>query len=109
MRVPPFVQPYVRSTGPWLLLAVWVGVVLLLCLRALDPPPARVGPERAEQFSEPRARAVVEHLSEDIGIRLNGTPAHRRAAEFLASELRKIPGFEVEIQEAEGTRTFSSV
>ena len=42
-------------------------------------------------------------------MRLNGTPPHRRAAEYLAAELRKIPGFEVEIQEVADTHKFATL
>ena len=51
----------------------------------------------------------MDHLSEQIGVRLNGTRPHRRAAEYLAAELRKLPGFEVEMQEVADTHTFATV
>ena len=98
-----------RAASPWLLLAGVVLGVFALCVWALQPPPPRAAGARPDQFSEPRARAIVDHLSEDIGVRLNGTPGHRRAAEYLASELRKIPRLEVEIQEVADTQIFSTV
>ena len=98
-----------RAASPWLLLAGVVLGVFALCVWALQPPPPRAAGARPDQFSEPRARAIVDHLSEDIGVRLNGTPGHRRAAEFLASELRRIPRLEVEIQEVADTHVFATV
>ena len=74
-------------------------MVLALVWWGLKPPAALDRSAPPERFSEGRARDIVRHLSEDIGLRVNGTPGHRRAAEYLAAELRKIPGVEVETQE----------
>jgi hypothetical protein len=95
--------------GPWLTLAFVILGAFGICLVASTPPAPRAAPPSPGDFSEPRARALVDHLSAGIGLRLNGTPGHRRAAELLASELRKIPGVEVELQEAAGTQVFSTV
>src|SRR5690348_9526840 len=103
-----FVRPQLRTAAPWVGLAALVLGGLGLCVWAVEPPGPRTD-ERPDQFSERRARAVVDHLSEDIGVRLNGTPAHRRAADFLAAQLRGIPGLEVEIQEVAGTQIFATV
>jgi hypothetical protein len=106
----PFVRDgQIRVAGPWLSLAILVLAVLAICLSVIEPPAPRAGEVAPGEFSEPRARVVVDHLSENIGVRLNGTAPHRRAAEFLASELRKVPGFEVEIQQVGGTQIFSTV
>ena len=69
------------------------------------PPAALGGDAAADRFSEARARDIVRQLSERIGRRVNGTPGHAHAAEFLAAELSKIPGVEVETQQSAGTYT----
>lgn len=92
-----------EAVNPWLLVAGTVVVVMALSVRALAPPPALPRDAPAERFSEGRARDVVVALTQDIGLRVNGTPGHARAAEYLANELRKLPGVEVELQEYAGT------
>jgi len=92
----------------WAALVALLAVLVGACWRALQPPaplPADAPPDR---FSEGRARAVVRHLADDIGMRVNGTPNHARAAEWLAAELRKIPGLEVEQQIAADAHVFRS-
>ena len=58
----------------WVLLAIGVIVAFFLVARSQSLPP--VVPEGAgpERFSAARAMGVVRHLTEDIGLRLNGTP-----------------------------------
>jgi len=92
----------------WAALVALLAVVVGAAWRTLQPPaplPADAPPER---FSEDRARAVVRHLADDIGMRVNGTANHQRAAEWLAAELRKIPGLEVELQVASDAHVFKS-
>lgn len=60
----------------------------------VDAPP--------EQFSEGRAMATVRKLADEIGTHPVSSAANLTAAQFLASELRKQPRLEVEIQEVEG-------
>jgi hypothetical protein len=74
---------------------------------ALRPPAPLPADAPAARFSEGRAREVVQRLV-DLGERVNGTAAHARAAELLASELRRIPGLEVEIQDVAGTEVYRS-
>jgi hypothetical protein len=94
---------FLGSIGSWLVVWGTIAAVLFLSARALVPP-APLGPDApAERFAEGRAREIIRHLSETIGLRPNGTPAHRQAALYLADELRKIPGVEVETQAAAGT------
>jgi hypothetical protein len=87
-----------RTSGSWLLVFGTIAAALLLSVHALAPPAPLGRDAPAERFSEGRARDIIRHLTEDIGLRVNGTPGHARAAEFLAAELRKIPGVEVEMQ-----------
>jgi len=81
-------------------LALLVGVLLVVGLvafsmRSRSPLPADAPEDR---FSAERAMEIVRYLSEEIGMRPNGSPAHERAAEYLAAELRELPGVEVELQ-----------
>ena len=92
-----------RSGGPWLLVFGTIATVLILSVHALAPPAPLGRDAPMERFSEERARDIIRHLTEDIGLRVNGTPGHAKAAELLAAELRKIPGVEVETQLASGT------
>jgi len=85
-----------------------MAAVMLGSWRALQPPVALSDDAPATRFSEGRARVLVRRLAEDIGLRVNGTPAHARAAELLAGELRRIPGLEVETQSASGTQVYRS-
>src|SRR5512140_861102 len=87
-----------ESVAPWLLVFGTMAAALVLSVRALAPP-APVGRDApADRFSEERARDVVATLTRDIGLRPNGSAAHARAAEYLAAELRKLSGVEVELQ-----------
>ena len=45
---------------------------------------------------------VVKKLADEIGPHPIGSPAGAAAAEFLATELRKLPRVEVEVQDVEG-------
>ena len=94
-----------RSGCPWLLLFGTVAACLILSARALVPLAALGGDAAADRFSEARAHDIVRQLSEGIGRRVNGTPGYAQAAEFLAAELRKIPGLEAETQQSAGTHT----
>ena len=78
---------------------------MILSARALVPLAALGGDAAADRFSEARAHDIVRQLSEGIGRRVNGTPGYAQAAEFLAAELRKIPGLEAETQQSAGTHT----
>ena len=91
------------AAAPWLLVLGTIAAALLLSLRALMPPAPFDANAPADQFSEGRAREIVRHLTEAIGLRVNGTAGHARAAEYLAAELRKLPGVEVETQQASST------
>ena len=94
---------FLRANGSWLVVWGTIATVLLLSVRALVPPAPLGRDAPAERFSEGKAKDTIRHLTETIGLRPNGTPAHRRAAEYLADELGKIPGVEVRTQEATGT------
>ena len=88
---------------PWLLVLVIIAVALILSMRALVPPAPLGRDAPAERFSEGRARDIVYQLSEGIGRRVNGTQGYSKAAEYLAAELQKIPGVEVETYQGSGT------
>jgi hypothetical protein len=92
-----------RSGLPWLLVVGTITAVLFLSARALVPPTPLGKDAPKDRFSEARARAIVGRLSEGIGHRVNGTAGYVQAADYLAAELRKIPGVEVETQQGSGT------
>jgi len=82
-----------------------IAALLMLSAGALVPPASLGRDAPVDRFSEARARDIVRQLSEGIGRRVNGTEGYAQAAEFLAAELRKIPGVEVETQQSSGTHT----
>jgi hypothetical protein len=92
-----------RSGLPWLLVFGLLAVVLVLSVGVLVPPPPLGRDSPAERFSEGRARDVVHHLTEGIGKRVNGTEGYAKAAEYLAAQLHKMPGVEVESYQGSGT------
>ena len=92
----------------WVGLAGLLAAVLIASRWALQPPAALPPDAPAARFSEGRARHVVRRLADDIGFRVNGTPNHAQAAEFLAGELRRIHGVEVETQIASGSQIYRS-
>src|SRR5689334_19111141 len=87
----------------WLALVLVLAAVGAASMRAGRPPRPLPADAAASRFSEGRARAIVRRLADDIGFRVNGTPAHAQAAEWLAGELSRIPGMEVEIQSVSGS------
>ena len=89
----------------WLLVLGTLATVLAASVHALQPPTPLDRNAPAERFSEGRARDIVRHLTEDIGQRVSGAPGHAKAADYLAAELRKLPGVEVELQEVADVHT----
>ena len=51
----------------------------------------------ASKLDASRSYATIKHLVEDIGPRVNGTPAERRGAEYLRDVLEPF-GYQVELQ-----------
>ncbi|HLK92365.1 MAG TPA: M20/M25/M40 family metallo-hydrolase [Polyangia bacterium] len=92
----------------WASLAGVLVGVLAASWGAQRPPAPLPADAPADRFSEGRARAVVRHLAEEIGARVNGTPSHAQAAAYLADELRRIPRLEVELQSVAGTQIYRS-
>ncbi|MDB4971829.1 MAG: peptidase [Myxococcaceae bacterium] len=92
--------------GGWLW---WVAVVHALLLATFfvnRPIPPRDAAASSATFSEQRALSVLKHLTNDFGPRLAGTSGAERAAEYLAEQLRALPGVEVELQHASDSRLF---
>lgn len=86
----------------WAAWAALTAAPLWLALRSLAPPEPRSAVAPAGDFSEARARLVVEHLAGSIGPRPAGSPGARAAADYLVEQLQTIPGVEVRVQEAGG-------
>src|SRR5512136_2751557 len=92
-----------RAWVVWLVVSGTLAAILALSTRALVPPRPLGRDAPADRFSEGRARDVVAALTQDIGHRVNGTAGYRKAVAYLSTELGKISGVEVQIQEASGT------
>lgn len=88
----------------WLLPAVGVAIVGLGIWITSSHKTA--GSESPNEFSSARAIPIVEHLCNAIGMRPNGSSAHRAAAEYLADQLRTIPRVAVELQSVGGTKRY---
>jgi hypothetical protein len=89
--------------------ALWVGllVAIVVAVFVANRPIAPVGADApAEAFSEGRVRPLLKHLTDDIGVRRNGSPGAAQAATDLAARLREIPGVEVDVQRVSETRLF---
>ncbi len=93
MTLPAMVERMKSTT--WLVIGV-LAAFLLTELALVLPDPVSQSALPGE-FSANRAMNVVRKLT-DIGLRRNGTAGGRRAAEYLAAELGKLPGIEVDIQ-----------
>lgn len=86
----------------WLaLLGILLGLFGLTWWAQQPPRPQGMDASPLE-FSEARAMVVVRKLADEIGPHPIGSPAGAAAAEFLATELRKLPRVEVEVQDVEG-------
>jgi hypothetical protein len=81
-----------------------VAVMGVLALVVWTDQPPRPLPANAplEQFSEERARPLLRHLTETVGLRVAGTPGQAAAASHLEEVLRSLPGVELDIQDATG-------
>lgn len=97
-----------RRTGLGRWLAVWLAftasaAALLGLVHAATraPEPVPDGGPRGP-ISEARVRRIAHHLTEEIGVRVAGTEACDRAADYLRAQLGQIPGLEVELHRAAG-------
>lgn len=95
-------------------LAVWRallgGTAVVLALVALGERLPAPRPELAppDAFSAVRARPAMLYLTDSIGVRVAGTAEAVRAAAYVETQLRAIPGLEVELQDAVGVRPTAS-
>lgn len=91
--------PHGRRGGVWLAAAALLAAVLALAEWADRPPSPASADVPATEFSEARARPVMQRLAGDIGRRVIGTPGRDEAAAYLAATLGAIPGVEVQVQD----------
>ena len=75
-----------------------LGLLLALVQWRERPPTPRGADTPATAFAEARAMATVRHLAEVIGTRATGTRGQQDAVDYLAAQLRAIPGIEVDVQ-----------
>lgn len=94
--------PPPRRALTWLAAAGLFGAAFLAAEWADRPPAPTPAGAPATEFSEERARPVLQHLAGTIGRRVIGTPGRDAAAAYLVSTLRAIPGVEVRVQERAG-------
>lgn len=88
----------------WFVMLLGVLAVAGLVAFAMRLPPPAPADAPDERFSAERAMEVVRHLTDEIGVRPNGSNAHERAAEYLAGKLRELEGVEVELQRVGGVQ-----
>ncbi len=95
-----------RVVGAWAAWTSLVASIRIAVFAANRPIPPAPTSAPVEAFSEARALPILKHLTNDIGLRINGTEGAERAAEYLAAHLREIPGLEVDIQRVSDSRLF---
>jgi hypothetical protein len=78
-----------------------VGVVALVAWARTPPSPLHVEASPTA-FSEARAAPLLRLLAAEIGSRPQRSAEADRAAEVLVQRLRELPGFEVQVQNAQG-------
>ena len=79
-------------------------VIILAVEHRLDRPPLPRGADAPPtEFSELRARALLYAITETVGHHEFGSPGLEEATARVVAELRRIPGVEVEVQDANGT------
>ncbi len=83
----------------WLAAAALLAATFALAEWADQPPAPVSAGAPATEFSEARARPVMQFLAGDIGRRAIGTSERDRAAAYLAATLGAIPGVEVQMQD----------
>lgn len=90
-------------------LILWLGPVVVLGViwglqhgSTRPPDPLDMSAPR-EKFSEARAKEIARKLCDELGPHPIGSRNIVTASEYLASELKKIRGLEVEVQRAQGT------
>ncbi|HEX2091872.1 MAG TPA: M28 family metallopeptidase [Longimicrobiaceae bacterium] len=91
-----------RSARVWIAAAALLAGVFAGAEWADRPPSPAPADAPAPEFSEARARPVLQHLAGEIGRRVMGTPARDSAAAYLVATLRAIPGVEVQVQDWAG-------
>lgn len=91
--------PHGRRGAVWLAAAALLAAVLALAEWADRPPAPASADVPATEFSEARARPVMQRLAGDIGRRVIGTPGRDEAAAYLVATLGAIPGVEVQVQD----------
>ncbi len=92
-------EPRGRRGMVWLAAAALLAAVLALAEWADRPPAPVAAGAPPTEFSEARARPVLNVLAGEIGRRVIGTSERDRAAGYLAATLGAIPGVEVQVQD----------
>lgn len=92
----------------WCALVAVFSLVVLAAFVANRPIEPRPATAPATEFSELRAKPVVQMLADTIGVRPTGSPGAERAAQYLAAQLRAIPRVEVDIQRVSDQRFYEN-
>lgn len=98
-----------RWAATWAAVAAAAALLAALVQCSTRPPTPLGADAPRDRFSEARARVVTHHLSEEIGLRVAGTPAADRAARDLVATLRALPGVEVELQDVRGEYVYGDM
>ena len=101
----PSLTPPARpgALANWLALGALLGALWALSWWTQQPPAERPANAPADQFGTDRAMATIRMLADEIGQRPIGSPELERTAQYLLTELHKIPRLEVELQDGRTT------
>src|SRR5215216_937581 len=97
-----------RFAATWVALAAAVALAFALVAWANRLPTSRPDSTPSSDFSADRAWPTLSYLADTIGFRVTGTPGNARALAYLEARLRALPGLEVQVQDAIGTRVDGS-
>lgn len=98
-----------RWAATWAVVAVAAALLAALVQCSTRPPAPRGADAPRDRFSEARARVLTHHLSEEIGLRVAGTPAADQAAHDLVAALQALPGVEVDLQDVHGEHVYEDM
>jgi hypothetical protein len=96
------------SPKSWILVVVAAALIAVLVAWSERVPSVVEANAPTAEFSAARAWPTLSMLADTIGLRVTGTPGADRALQYLAEQVRAIPGVEAEIQDVTGARSVSS-
>ena len=88
----------------WLALAATLLLAPALVAWSERLPPAAPATAPVTEFSARRAWPALAYLADTVGARVAGSAGAEDALQYLATRLRALPGWEVEVQDVTGVR-----